>query len=57
MAQQSQWSRELRILGNIVFAVPRALRWIGAQFALGVRSGMASAKQTEQGREPGNDAG
>jgi hypothetical protein len=51
MAEESQWSRERRILGNIVFALPRAVRWLGQNFLNGVRAGMANAKREQDRRD------
>jgi hypothetical protein len=45
MPQERQRDRELRMLGMIVFALPRAVRWFYRQFMLGVRAGMATAEQ------------
>lgn len=49
MPEESQGARELRIVKNIVLALPRAARWVGQNFANGVRAGMANAQeQAEQ---------
>lgn len=48
MEQESQRSRELRILKNIVLALPRAARWFGQSFMGGIRAGMANAQQEQE---------
>jgi predicted lipid carrier protein YhbT len=55
MPEESQGARELRILKNIVFALPRALRWMGQNFANGVRAGMANAQEQQERKNRSGD--
>jgi hypothetical protein len=55
MEQESQRARELRILKNIVFALPRAARWFGQSFMGGIRAGMANAQQEHERKDRERD--